>query len=194
MGKGNRVAALLLVIVVARTAQAQESRPSIDVILYDHAAAGDVVDRSKAMAERIFAGAGVVVRWLEPGAPMTVASPLRVLVRRHADDPTMKLMGKALEEPLSCGGVAYVFYATVLEWAHRSQQDVAAVLAYAVAHELGHLLLPAPAHADAGVMRPHWDGDDFRHIGNGSLKFAPHQAQAIADAATKCGQAAGHGY
>ena len=33
------------------------------------------------------------------------------------------------------------------------------VLSVAIAHEIGHLLLPEPAHADEGIMRAPWDGD-----------------------------------
>ena len=43
------------------------------------------------------------------------------------------------------------------------------VLATAIAHELGHMLLPDGKHARAGLMRPLWDGNDFRLAGAGLL-------------------------
>jgi hypothetical protein len=55
-----------------------------------------------------------------------------------------------------------------------------------MAHEMGHLLLPAPAHAPSGIMRAAWDGDDLRHIANGSLQFTPAQQTAIRVKASTC--------
>jgi hypothetical protein len=44
---------------------------------------------------------------------------------------------------------------------------------------MGHVLLPAPAHADVGIMRAEWNGDDLRHVATDSLKFTPEQALLI---------------
>jgi hypothetical protein len=35
-------------------------------------------------------------------------------------------------------------------------------------------------------MRPAWDGDDLRHIANGSLQFTPVQQAAIRVKASTC--------
>jgi len=37
------------------------------------------------------------------------------------------------------------------------------ILALAMAHEIGHVLLPPPGHSTSGIMRPTRDGDDIRH-------------------------------
>jgi hypothetical protein len=66
------------------------------------------------------------------------------------------------------------------------RRDVAPGLAYAMAHEMGHLLLPFPAHADAGIMRSGWNGDDLRHMANGSLQFTPAQTAALRLKASTC--------
>mgnify|MGYP003693812985 CR=1 FL=1 len=50
------------------------------------------------------------------------------------------------------------------------------VLACAIAHEIGHLLLPGRVAArplGAGLMRPCWDRDDFRRADMGQLRFLP---------------------
>jgi hypothetical protein len=64
------------------------------------------------------------------------------------------------------------------------------VLAYAIAHEIGHLLLPEPAHSPFGIMRADWDGDDLRHIASGSLQFTAGQADAIRAKVSGCCAAA----
>jgi hypothetical protein len=165
----------------------EQREPSISVMAYNHAdAAADVFGHAKSTIERIFAAAGVVVSWLDPSGPEAAPRALRLVVRRHAEDATLPLMGKAIAGGNGCSGTAFVFYAVVLEYAHRGEHDPSAVLAYAMAHELGHLLLPPPAHADRGVMRPRWDGDDLRHVADGSLAFTMEEARAIASTASAC--------
>jgi hypothetical protein len=95
-------------------------------------------------------------------------------------------MGTTLGDAHDTEGSAFVFYDRVLRSAHESQQDVARLLAYAMAHEIGHLLLPSPAHAASGIMRAAWNGDDLRHIANGSLQFTPEQQAAIRVKAEAC--------
>jgi hypothetical protein len=162
--------------------------PSIPVIAYNHASASaDVFAAAKSLLERIFAAAGVDIRWVDPAAPgPNTASALRLLVRR-SEEKSKTQMGKAFTDHPECGGgTAFVFYAAVLHQAHREGQDPAGLLAYAMAHELGHLLLPAPGHSATGVMRPLWDGDDLGHIRNRTLAFTAAQAAMIARRATAC--------
>lgn len=111
---------------------------------------------------------------------------IRLLIRPRAVNAPGSVMGTAIGDTHETGGSAFVFYDRVLRSAHERQQDVAAVLAYAMAHEMGHLLLPFPAHADAGIMRPDWNGDDLRHMANGSLQFTPAQAAALRLKASTC--------
>jgi hypothetical protein len=72
-----------------------------------------------------------------------------------------------------------------LRSAHEREQDVARLLGFAIAHEMGHLLLPA-GHSPSGIMRPDWNGDDLRHIASGSLQFTPAQANAIRAKVSDC--------
>jgi hypothetical protein len=165
---------------VSRMSDPREGRPSIAVTAYNHAAvAADVFGAAKSTLDRIFAAAGVALVWVDSAAK-TPPDRVRLVVRRRAEDPALRTMGQAIVERNSCGGIAFVFYAVVLDQAHRAERDVSAVLGYAMAHELGHLLLPAPAHTHRGVMRPEWDGDDLRHLSDGSLAFSPEQSRAIA--------------
>jgi hypothetical protein len=60
-------------------------------------------------------------------------------------------------------------------------------LAYAMAHEIGHLLLPAPSHAISGIMNADWDGHDFRDMAAGGLRFTAAQANAIRARASQSG-------
>ena len=86
------------------------------------------------------------------------------------------------------GRVAYVFYNRVEHIARtylntsrrRATNDIdnVIVLAHAMAHEVGHLLLPY-GHSATGLMRADWDGKDLRLALHGQLKFTAAQAELI---------------
>ena len=54
---------------------------------------------------------------------------------------------------------AHVFYDRVKAKVLLPHRDVVTLLGYAMAHELGHLLLGPDSHSTTGVMRPNFDGD-----------------------------------
>jgi hypothetical protein len=53
------------------------------------------------------------------------------------------------------------------------------VLACAIAHELGHLLLPMRGHSAAGLMRACWSRDEFQRAEQGQLKFSADEIVGI---------------
>jgi len=53
------------------------------------------------------------------------------------------------------------------------------ILAHAVAHEIGHLLLDLPFHSETGIMRGDWDLRDLQSMAYGYLNFTPQQAATI---------------
>jgi hypothetical protein len=69
---------------------------------------------------------------------------------------------------------AYVHYARVVEYARHTGSAARVVLAMAVAHELGHLLLPEKSHAPRGLMSASFKGR-IVHV----PPFDPEQAAAI---------------
>ncbi len=76
-------------------------------------------------------------------------------------------------------GMVSLFYDAVTDVALRYHSPLADVLAVALAHEMGHALLPPPSHTSIGIMRAAWEGDDLRHAGVGSLTFSEAEAYAI---------------
>src|SRR5262249_38908584 len=124
--------------------------------------------------------------WARGPAAVDDADVVRVVilpnetgVLRRASDT---VMGAALR---TAGGsrVIYVFYERVRAEAERYDVSTALVLACAMAHELGHLLLPAPGHSRDGLMRPCWTRDDFQRASQGTLRFSSEQAKQIRAAA-----------
>ena len=56
----------------------------------------------------------------------------------------------------------------------RGARDV--LLGYALAHEIGHLLLGTNSHALNGIMRAHWTEEELRLASAGRFTFLPQQA------------------
>jgi hypothetical protein len=48
-----------------------------------------------------------------------------------------------------------------------------------MAHEMGHLLLPANSHSQGGVMRADWDSEHLLRMVKGVLQFTPEQGELI---------------
>jgi len=61
-------------------------------------------------------------------------------------------MGAAVSTPGSTR-LAYVYYRRVRAEAERHAASISQVLACAIAHEIGHLLMPEAGHSPAGLMR-----------------------------------------
>ena len=53
---------------------------------------------------------------------------------------------------------AHVFFGRIANRATLTSGDVSLLLGFVIAHEVGHLLLPAFSHSRDGLMRAHWQG------------------------------------
>jgi hypothetical protein len=175
-------------------ASAQDGqRPAIAVLAYNYAAVTpDVMRAASEKVGVIYKSAGVDLVWIEPlGTDPTdqgaVATPtkmftVRVLVRPtrrdHWEPSRTSVMGMALASEAT-GGVLFLFYDQVVRVARQYRQPLADILAVALAHEMGHVLLPSPAHSPTGIMRAAWEGDDIQDALAGPLEFTPAEAETI---------------
>ena len=183
IGLAPAVAALVVGAASQHTSDAYSVHAAVHVRVYEQANVdADTLTRAMAEATRIYREAGIRIQWLDTEAVSRRGQfAIHMIIRRTPTgvtaDPTA--MGTTLGNEHARGGTAFVFYDRVLRTAHGREQDVAGVLGYAIAHEMGHVLLPYPAHSETGIMRAGWDGDDLRRIAIGSLKFTPTQASLL---------------
>ena len=175
-------------LAVGPCGQAADSPPSIAVVVYNQVGmSADTLARAKSEVTRIYGDAGVDVAWMDPAAVESGdVFAIQLLIRPRAVNVPGSIMGRAIGDTHETGGSAVLYYDRVLRSAHEREQDVARLLAYTMAHEMGHLLLPPAAHSLSGIMRRDWDGDDLRHIASGSLRFTPAQAIAIRGKVSDC--------
>jgi hypothetical protein len=155
---------------------------SLALVLQLHNLAGApaaTLDRAASELTRVYRELGVDLEWQHPGGQPTIgADVVRVVILadetgdlRRTEDT---VMGAALRTP-SGTRVAYVFYRRVRAEAERYEVSTPLVLACALAHELGHLLMPGHGHSADGVMRARWTRDDFQRADQGRLRFSSEQ-------------------
>lgn len=174
----TRIAALLLVGLSAPVAGEEAVRPAVVVQVFNHAdISAGTLTQAMTQVSRIYRETGIEVLWIDAAMRDALGRLIHLIIR--STPPRPRVMGTALSNPHHTGGTAFVYHDRVLDVAQARALGVACVLAYAMAHEVGHHLLPYPSHAIAGIMRADWDGVDFQQMGTGSLRFTPAQVNAI---------------
>src|SRR6266850_3489262 len=189
-----QVGSVILVIGLAGLARpvAAEPGPSLGIVLHvsdDDRIPPNVVSRAKAEMSRIYRDAGIDIVWANEASSEPQLT-LSLLSRERTDELTVvtTALGGAVGTREYQGRMAYVFYnrvarvaRTYLNTSRRrgtTDTDNVTVLAHAMAHEIGHLLLPY-GHSATGLMRADWDAKDMRLAAHGRLNFTSEQAELI---------------
>ena len=140
-----------------------------------------VIDRAASELTRVYGDMGVRVEWAQASDVADRAVVRVVLLARETGDLRRSadtVMGAAVRTPHDTP-VVYVFYQRVRAQAERNGVSTPLVLACAMAHELGHLLMPGHGHSAHGLMRACWNRDDFQRADQGRLHFSNEQAGLI---------------
>jgi hypothetical protein len=155
--------------------------PSVLLYLANEAGvSSDIVGDTRQEVIRIYAQIGVRVIWAEcaTGSPK---DPLVIIIAPITGPwvgPTGAL-GLAVRGANSSGRLAYVFYDRVQPLAEKHQMSDACLLGVAIAHEIGHLLLPYGSHSPSGLMKGEWDNLQLLLARARLLVFTAQQAKLI---------------
>ena len=156
----------------------------------------ETLSQSEMIAARVFKEVGVHLDWLDcnPHAAERAQSPdcrssspallsLRILPRLAPEART--LLGEdalgfavALAKP-DHGYLASVYHDRVCQRAEMLGHHAWQILGFAIAHEIGHLLLGSNSHSRLGLMRGKWNKEDMQSGARGLLFFQPEQAEVI---------------
>jgi hypothetical protein len=159
---------------------------AITLVLQMHNLAGApaaVVHQAEAELGRMYDSVGVHLDWDEaanrrasdPTIVRVVLLPYETGDLRYTPDTVLgAALRTARDTPL-----VYVFYRRVRAEAERYAVSTPLVLACAMAHELGHLLLPGRRHSRDGLMRACWSSDDFHRADQGLLRFSADEAALV---------------
>ena len=141
-------------------------------------------------ASYIFSKSGIDIHWMLCGREDE--SPEELSACSHPEFPAhldVHIVSGCLRLPTSVFGISYlspegigsqadVFYTRIA--AFRQNPDaLSTLLGYAMAHELGHLLLGTNSHSPTGLMRADWRTRDLMGMAQGGLVFGDEQAQRM---------------
>jgi hypothetical protein len=155
---GLIVAAMMLNgVVCAYGAAPQQDVRRVAVAVYDYAGVDPAM---LAMAERIasevYLRAGIEIEWIAPdGFEDTGRFYVNLLSKEMAArfSASNETVGFATPGSLA----ANAMYDRIREIAHDHRLPCGVMLGYVMAHEIGHLLLPAHSHSEVGLMKATMD-------------------------------------
>jgi len=162
-------------VAVALNARAGE------VTVYVHGlsvVSAPVLSRAQALANEIFANAGVKIDW-------RIGQPTRS--QSHGEKPIVVEMITDTPSELKPGALAFarpyegvhitLFYDRVR--AATEPELTPNVLAHVLVHEITHILQGTCRHSDSGVMKARWDHADYMEMGQKPLSFTEQDVQLI---------------
>jgi hypothetical protein len=160
---------------------AQPARPTLLVMLQNDANVdSDLAAKAQSEVARLFDLINVDLLWVTdvPAA----GTRLRVVSLTTWEPPDRipaSVLGYTQAAPGKRGTRAYVFWSRVERASLSFTASLDKVLAVAIAHEIGHMLLPDGKHAKSGLMAAPWDSSHFRSASAGLLLFSESCAERI---------------
>ena len=155
---------------------------------------------AREVADSIFTDAGIGVSWVDCDGTMqklvngvvrcnrpigTSDVVLRIQRSGLVDGTRYSSMGYSVVNRKTGGGppvLSTVFADRVAAVARSSSVDARRLLGYAIAHEIGHLLLDDSRHSDAGLMRAIWSGVELRRNRTTDWRFTGAEAETMRSA------------
>lgn len=150
-------------------------RITITVRVYQTAGLpSEIEEKALAETEALLQSALVDVRWRKCTGPANeryttcdaLPGPseltLRILGEKAVNQETPGALGDAVVIRCAGGVLATVYYDQVEWMANGAGTEAALLLGRVAAHELGHLLMRTPSHAQRGLMRPNWTLTEIR--------------------------------
>jgi hypothetical protein len=164
-------AGLIVMIAVwtAGTATRSDAASATDRVVVLHVtnfaqvSVGDLAEAEQ-VATRVYAEAGVRAVWTEGTAwdaqpdgafhaDVLLLSKEMVTLKSQLDGLDEHVFGSAMPRIRR----AYIFDDRIADHARMTDADFAPLLGMVIAHEVGHLLLPASVHSAAGIMCAKWE-------------------------------------
>jgi hypothetical protein len=200
---------LVLIAVIgsggAFEAHGEDRRPHLTIFVDRRVPVSpDELRRASMDVTRILGAIGVTTDWdldqsFKDSARLARAAPTGFVVRVVIIARVSGLsrsealpLGLTPPGPHLGGADIVVFHEHVQEFARVRHKPVSSVLALVITHEIGHALLPAPAHSRVGIMQPEWDQQTMDQADDHELRFAAQQGVLIRQRLSQtCGMTGG---
>jgi hypothetical protein len=143
----------------------------------------DELRRASIDVNRILGAIGVTTDWeleqppehsaqhLVRGAPDFVVHVIVIARVSGLSRSNALPLGLTPPGPHFGGADIVVFHDHVQDFAQVRHKPTSSVLALVVTHEIGHALLPAPAHSSVGIMQAEWDQQTMDQADDHELRF-----------------------
>jgi hypothetical protein len=181
-------------MAAAAAAQAGSRKPQADAAAASAQASGKVrvcvnsatyvsafiLARAEAVTSRMFASAGVVLEW-HSAAP-AVCQGHQPTISAILDFATNTPPGEhpgAMAYALPYEAVHIVVLYDRIEKIADGPNQASTFLAHVMTHEITHLLQGIARHSQTGVMKAHWDAQDFLQMAHSPLPFAQEDIDLI---------------
>lgn len=162
---------------------------TIAVRVYDYVQAPDAVVNAQEVASRIFREAGIKVVWhdcmsadpksLDGSACAQEVGPAGVVLRIVPQIKVIPGIHRDTNLGFTAGLYATISFSRVLELAHEVSNPPFLILGRAMAHEIGHVLLPGMPHSPEGIMRACWGGRNLKVAAANDMSFSDTQSKAL---------------
>lgn len=177
---------------LAKTPKDAERQQMAVTVCDRSAVKSETMETAKEAASRVFHRAAIDIDWIdlpaETCALPTMARALTVIIAPHSppDWTSPDAMGFA---PAGTGDRprVYIFMNLIKEFISYfglptgEDRSLGIVLGHAIAHELGHVLIPGDAHSALGIMSARWNYEHWRAAMSGTLLFIPKQETIMRD-------------
>lgn len=155
------MAAILgLATPIAEAARVQRATLTVHLVDLAGIRQGDL-KAAKAEAASVFRQAGIDVRWATGALPVLSAHTAQTdelaLFLVNAAGLDQEAGSEAMGEAYRAVRRAYIYCNRLSAESRGRQTNGSVVLGRVMAHEIGHLLLPAGTHSRSGIMRPEVD-------------------------------------
>jgi hypothetical protein len=173
----------------------QESVPKITLRVYNYARVPTpILVSTEPVAAQILRRAGLETEWLD--CRLSAADPRTPACERplSSSDLILKLLPPSMAQTVAVNGDTFgialtvdgkpardaiIFYQRALDLARTGYVHEQEILAAAMAHEIGHLLLGPNSHSSTGIMRAKWTRDELELARLGRLLFTPEQSALL---------------
>ena len=178
-----KVAALVMAqaVATATSSPAEEIIISVEVRNY-----AGVQPKTLQLAQdevtAILADAGLRVIWIDWNKDRTGNGIVIVNVLSRAPTVQPEFPAQAMgftQVTRSAGHFTNVIMTRVETLAHNHGVNTEVLLGAAIAHEIGHLLMPHAPHTASGLMRASWSVTEYQLIESGRLRFQRFEKQIL---------------
>jgi len=163
-------------------------RPKITMYVFNYAQVPARVLRSaEKETSRIFGHSRISIVWINVDLEAD-SSPRCALDSREQPCGMLRIHPRPPNDTMSHEIAGYAFPGTpfasiifdaVVEEAKSVARSESLVLGHTMAHEIGHLFLPAGYHSPEGIMQARLNETSWRQADQGSLLFSSQEAEAL---------------